>query len=285
MSVVLLILKILGVLFLILLGLVLFLVLLVLFCPFSYRVWGTYQKEKPCLRGKLSWLFGLLSVCAQYKGEIRFFLRICGRKKNFRGKSDNSHDFADTKEQTAPEHPSQDGDAEEVCAPESGESVMQAQEVRQEPKQKMGILSRIRGFFSTIKNTASSIGKMIRQWKKTFRKIMDIWEQESTKEAVRFLGKQIFGLFGKLKPGKCKLKLRFSTGSPDTTGQLLGVFAMFPLGYRNRWEITPDFVSETAYADADTDIRGRLFGFQLLGMLVRIVLDKNCRNLYNKLIR
>lgn len=82
-------------------------------------------------------------------------------------------------------------------------------------------------------------------------------------------------------PYRLKLNLEYSTGSPDTTAQLLGILTMFPIGYQNRWNVHPDFTADNAYAEAEFDVKGRILGFSLLKLILGLVLDKDCRKLYN----
>jgi len=63
---------------------------------------------------------------------------------------------------------------------------------------------------------------------------------------------------------------------------VLAILAIFPVGYRNHWNIIPDFTAEEFYAEADFTVHGRIFGVQILALALRIILDKNCRRLYNR---
>ena len=69
------------------------------------------------------------------------------------------------------------------------------------------------------------------------------------------------------------------------TGMALGVLAMFPIGYQNRWRIYPDFETDKTYAEGDFDIRGFLFGYQIIFIMVRLIIDKECRRMYNRFMK
>lgn len=78
MSVVLLILKIIGIILLSLIGLVLLFMLLVLFWPFSYRI-KAYKDEKDFNAAfRILWLLGLLTATVTYDGEAKLKIRILG---------------------------------------------------------------------------------------------------------------------------------------------------------------------------------------------------------------
>ena len=122
-------------------------------------------------------------------------------------------------------------------------------------------------------------------WKKgtrTCRKWYLFFNDEKNKKAFSNIWKQLEHLVVSVLPKRLKLWLKYSTGSPDTTGQVLGILAIFPVGYRNHWNIIPDFTAEEFYAEADFTVHGRIFGVQILALALRIILDKNCRRLYNR---
>lgn len=276
MSVFLLLLKFIGILLLSLLGMILLLVFLVLFCPFSYSAKGDCQKEQTNVRAKIIWLIGLLAVCVDTTEEnVKSYIRVCGIRFSFPRNRNNFENFEDTRAGVSSVEDDNPSEAKPLAA----------QELRQEDEEMVQETS----VDGDAGDPAQSVFFKIRNgWakgKETRSKISSLWENESCKEGIKFIIRQFFSFLGKLKPRKFRLKLSFSTGSPDTTGQLLGIFSVFPITYRNRWEIIPDFVSEEAYADAVFDISGRLFGFQILRTVLAIILDKNCRKLYNKLMR
>lgn len=112
--------------------------------------------------------------------------------------------------------------------------------------------------------------------------MVSFFNDEKNKKAFSNIWKQLEHLVVSVLPKRLKLWLKYSTGSPDTTGQVLGILAIFPVGYRNHWNIIPDFTAEEFYAEADFTVRGRIFGVQILALALRIILDKNCRRLYNR---
>ena len=147
----------------------------------------------------------------------------------------------------------------------------------------------IRKFPEKIRNILQKILYFLRNiqtfWKKgtrTCRKWYRFFNDEKNKKAFSNIWKQLEHLVVSVLPKRLKLWLKYSTGSPDTTGQVLGILAIFPVGYRNHWNIIPDFTAEEFYAEADFTVHGRIFGVQILALALRIILDKNCRRLYNR---
>ena len=111
------------------------------------------------------------------------------------------------------------------------------------------------------------------------------YSDERNKAAFSHLKKELFIILKRICPRRLKLTMVYSTGSPDTTGISLGVLACFPVGYTNRWRITPDFESENPYAKGSFDIKGHVIVISILAATLRILFDKNCRRLYNRISR
>lgn len=77
LHIILFILKIIGILFLVLLGLLLTVVLLVLFVPIRYRLDGSYYGRLKG-RAKVTWLLHILSVTASFEEEFTVVVRLFG---------------------------------------------------------------------------------------------------------------------------------------------------------------------------------------------------------------
>jgi hypothetical protein len=133
-----------------------------------------------------------------------------------------------------------------------------------------------------IRRKWKSLTKKIKNIKKRIRKISRMLEDPVNKEAFSHIKRAVTGLLKCIMPSKLKLKVSYSTGSPDTTAQIFGILAMFPIGYTNRWNINPDFEAEEAYADGDMNIKGHFLIVQLLVLLLGVLFDKKCRRLYHK---
>lgn len=126
----------------------------------------------------------------------------------------------------------------------------------------------------------SKIKGMIERIKEAYPKLKKILTDEKNKEAVIHLKNELVYLFKILLPKKSKVDAVFSTGSPDTTGQLFGVLACFPAMYQKNWRLLPDFEADDMYFKGIFWGKGRIYGYQIVGIILRIVFDKNCRRLY-----
>lgn len=278
MSVLLLILKIIGIILLVILALFVLLIVGILFVPYAYRVKGSFH-GKPDLTASIYGLGHLVGIgMILTENGAKIYLRICGirkflqsgNKENKTGNTDQYEENMGEGQKTDPET----GNYENLPMPEMQKIKAFWQKIVKIPEKFKRVIARIRDFFHTIK---SAFGNA----KKTIRKVKCLLTNESHKIAFAKLKTSVWQLLKILMPYRLKLNLEYSTGSPDTTAQLLGILTMFPIGYQNRWNVHPDFTADNAYAEAEFDVKGRILGFSLLKLILGLVLDKDCRKLYN----
>lgn len=278
MSVLLLILKIIGIILLVILALFVLLIVGILFVPYAYRVKGSFH-GKPDLTASIYGLGHLVGIgMILTENGAKIYLRICGirkflqsgNKENKTGNTDQYEENMGEGQKTDPET----GNYENLPMPEMQKIKAFWQKIVKIPEKFKRVIARIMNFFHTIK---SAFGNA----KKTIRKVNCLLTNESYKSAFTKLKTSVWQLLKILMPYRLKLNLEYSTGSPDTTAQLLGILTMFPIGYQNRWNVHPDFTADNAYAEAEFDVKGRILGFSLLKLILGLVLDKDCRKLYN----
>lgn len=278
MSVLLLILKIIGIILLVILALFVLLIVGILFVPYAYRVKGSFH-GKPDLTASIYGLGHLVGIgMILTENGAKIYLRICGirkflqsgNKENKTGNTDQYEENMGEGQKTDPET----GNYENLPMPEMQKIKAFWQKIVKIPEKFKRVIARIRDFFHTIKSAFGNV-------KKTIRKVKCLLTNESYKSAFTKLKTSVWQLLKILMPYRLKLNLEYSTGSPDTTAQLLGILTMFPIGYQNRWNVHPDFTADNAYAEAEFDVKGRILGFSLLKLILGLVLDKDCRKLYN----
>ncbi len=126
----------------------------------------------------------------------------------------------------------------------------------------------------------SKIKGMIERIKTAYPKLKKVFTDERNKEAVKHLKDELIYLIKIILPKKSKVDGVFSLGSPDKTGQTFGILACFPAMYQKNWNIIPDFESDEIYFKGCIWGKGKIYGYQIIGIIFRIVFDKNCRRLY-----
>lgn len=151
--------------------------------------------------------------------------------------------------------------------------------------EKIKLSQKLQAFWRNIRRKRQQFVSGIQRIGKTKNKVTAFINDSRNQKALGHLKKEVFYLLKVICPKRLKLKLQFSTGDPAYTGILLGVLAMFPLGYQKKWEVTPDFEGEEAYAEGEFDVKGRILVFQLVLIVIRLFLDKECRRMYNKYMK
>lgn len=287
MSVFLQILKITGLVLLILAAILLILVLLILFAPIRYRIQGSYHEKKLKMKVRLTLLMYLLGFHMDItkSGTVMYF-RIFGIKKPFSNR-DNPKEFEDTikdsskKTESSVFDPSSAG--HELFMASSADT-QETEDYEDNSSHTAHWGQKINRYFRQLQNLYQRLKYILTQIKSKTREFGQFIRNEENRAAFRKLKENTFSLLKYMSPKKSKLDLKYSAGAPDITGELLGILALFPIGYKYRWNIIPDFVTEEAYAEADFNFQGHLYGIQILVLLLGIVLDKNCQKLYNRIM-
>ena len=289
MNIVLSILQVLGWSLLAIVLLVVLLLLILLFCPLRYLVEGDWQEEK-WAKFKAHWLFHLLRAKISYGDDLIYGeVSILWKKINF------SYDFTKKEEEENHEEYGDVFDIEDAIEDDVETEVEEFQE------KVIGTetAAELRGEMSSdeinydesnehddIESKDESINSKIKgiieRIQDVYARIKVILTDEDNQDAVKHIKDEVIYLIKIFLPKKSKVNAVFSTGSPDTTGQLFGILALFPVMYHKNWNLVPDFQSDDAYFKGTFWGKGWIAIYQFVGIVLRILFDKNCRKLYTK---
>lgn len=309
------ILKVIGIILLVVLALILTALLCVLFVPVKYRAVGSFDNTDIRAKAHASWLFHLFALHIEYAQETDGYIRLAFVKRKLFDDADSDYendekaaeasddnvmdDAAKTEtedkvsENTGdePKIPADESEhitdeqAEDECTARTHNEYRSVTDENQHIKQQTKLAHQ-----KTYKKRSEKPHK--KQFKDKSDKIKNCiyklkreYSDERNKAAFSHLKKELFIILKRICPRRLKLTMVYSTGSPDTTGISLGILACFPVGYTNRWRITPDFESEKPYAKGSFDIKGHVIVISILAATLRILFDKNCRRLYNRISR
>lgn len=271
------ILKVIGIILLVVLALILTALLCVLFVPVKYRAVGSFDNTDIRAKAHVSWLFHLFALHIEYAQETDGYIRLAFVKKklfdNYEAFDDDDMDEA-AKTETEDKVSENTGDEPKISADENQHIKQQTKLTHQKTYKKRNKKSHKKQFKDKSEKIKNCIYKLKREY-----------SDERNKAAFSHLKKELFIILKRICPRRLKLTMVYSTGSPDTTGISLGILACFPVGYTNRWRITPDFESEKPYAKGSFDIKGHVIVISILAATLRILFDKNCRRLYNRISR
>lgn len=282
------ILKVIGIILLVVLALILTALLCVLFVPVKYRAVGSFDNTDIRAKAHVSWLFHLFALHIEYADETDGYIRLAFVKRKLFDDADSDYendekaaeasddDVMDeaAKTETEDKVSENTGDEPKISADENQHIKQQTKLAHQKTYKKRNKKSHKKQFKEKSEKIKNCIYKLKREY-----------SDERNKAAFLHLKKELFIILKRICPRRLKLTMVYSTGSPDTTGISLGILACFPVGYKNKWQITPDFESENPYAKGSFDIKGHVIVISILAATLRILFDKNCRRLYNRISR
>lgn len=303
-SVLLTLLKIIGIVLLSLLGVFLVLLLIVLFVPVRYRFKGYYKDEFIC-RGKITWLLHLLSVSIDFDKELVTSVKILGinissilnKKEDTIRKSKNKETNKTTQSDIrTPENTKElqtdiasleQKSEERIIFPTPNDNTVHSGLAS--AKKSQSLYEKIKNFVINIKNKTISVYQKIveiiqniKEKKETLSRYIEIIKKEEVKSAFSFCKKRIFKMFKHLLPKKMKIHAHIGMDDPSTTGYILAIYSVLPEKIRRQFILKADF--DEVIMEADYNIKGACNAFSLLFHLLSIITNKNCRTFY-KLVK
>ena len=288
------ILKWLGILLLVLLGLVLTVLLAVLFVPVRYEAEGSFRGEL-LAKGQISWLWRLFSIQAVYDGDTEVALRIFGVKPG------RKKETAERTEKTETPDPVVTGSGkrpeEEVPVYESRpKAEVPASEKHQGTEE--GIKEKVpaagtknakngqkkkrvrQSLFQKIKVTFQRICGKLKTAEERWQKLMEFLEKEENKNTFRLLKRQVIRFFKHVLPGKVSGTVRFGFEDPYTTGRILTYISPFYGWYGRTIQVIPVFDEQVL--DGELSLKGRIRIATLLFIGFQVWRDKNFRTLLKR---
>lgn len=303
MAIFLTVLKWIGIILLICLGLILFVLLTALFVPVHYRIQGDYH-EKFTSKGKAFWMFPAIYVRFSFwNGKPELIARIFGKmvfppKTSSNQKSDTSlkrvkkeRENKDVplqkeKNKTIPELKTESltQSHKEVCKTPKKEKLLPV-------KKKKSIL---KDFFKNIKKFCI---EKIRKSQYTFQRLCDkiasnhqklnnyieFFQKEETKESIRIIMGQLKKLVRHCRPRKSHVSIHFGMEDPSLTGEILGIYSIFYPYIGKNVKVYADF--EQSIIEGSFDFIGRIQIFVLIRIAIKLYFSRECRHLWDKFLK
>lgn len=312
LHIILLILKIIGIVVLVLLGLLLTALFLVLFVPIRYRVRGSYHGKSQGLV-KITWLLHIVSVTVSYDEDFVIIARIFGfpvMKPGLKAEEETEDFVVQAMETTAEDSKTSAGKllkdmeiSEEKKQPwtetRRGDKKQEADRPTQEPGPashqrcestvKSSLFSRLLAIFSKLRFSFSHICDRLKKTAENITEKKDGIQEwitnEENKKTVRLLFRQTKKLILHILPRKGKGNVVFGFEDPYITGQVLTYLSVvYPFCHRHL-EFLPIFDCDRLVLEADGDFRGRIRLGALLAIAVRVLLNKNFRVILKRWMR
>lgn len=308
------ILSILGIFFLILLGIALVVILLVLFFPVCYKMSGKKNAEEMQFAAKMKWLFGLVRVSYSYPVPGKLLAKVLfftvydssAEKKNS-APVENTHtapnkDITEAAQETSMTSEPSDTSESSDTSVTSGQTLLSddtdmaktdtatdteasadaktsAEENTPGPQQETS--GKLAGFFEKIRYTIRKICDKIKYILQNISFYRELWNDPDTKGLLQHAGSRIGHILKRLRPRKLEVNARVGTGSPDTTGYLYGIYGMILPKLGKGVCITPDF--EQAILEGDFKASGHFTVACVLFHSARLLMDKRLQQLKHKI--
>ena len=283
------ILKVIGIILLVVLALILTALLCVLFVPVKYRAVGSFDNTDIRAKAHVSWLLHLFALHIEYADETDGYIRLVFVKKklfdNYEALDDDDMDEA-AKTETEDKVSENTGDEPQIPADES-EHVADEQTENESTAQTHNEQRTVNDENQHIKQQTKPTHQKTykKPHKKQFKdksdriknciyKLKREYSDERNKAAFLHLKKSFLSFLKEYAQGGLSYNGLFNRLILDTTGISLGILACFPVGYTNRWRITPDFESENPYAKGSFDIKGHVIVISILWQHLEFYLIK-----------
>lgn len=311
-SVILAILRIIGIGILVILGIIIALVLLVLFVPVRYRAGGSYMDSHADILGTVHWLIGIVSVTIRVQNEqpvhIRaklFYIPVFDNLKKRKRKQKNSRkrkkeepqlqaasvsgeDTEAPDEAKAPPAPKEEAVLPMPARTERTEEESETGGAEGENTDKIPFFQKIQNifmkfikFFENIKFTFQRIYVIIIKIKDNITYYLELLQQESTKRAFELCKKQLLRILKNLCPNKYSVKLHLGFEDPAVLGNVLAVWGMLYPWHMGNIDICPEF--EKQIVEGSFFFKGRVSVYVLLWTAWLFMTDKNIKRLRKQL--
>lgn len=310
-SILLTVLKIIGIIILVILGLILFLLLLVLFAPVRYHGNGSYQEGAFAAKLRASWLLHLISIKGEYQKEqaLHIYMKILGitvYDSLETGDKKTKHKKAKmTKNKTENAGEIQAASSEEPISEEtaSKKTVLEEEYISIETSQtetddfddnaasngkKLGIVQKIKiilikfvNFFKNIKFTFNKVCDTIVKIKMNIGYYLRVLQLDSTKRAFAACQKQLKYVLRKILPRKYRINLHLGFDDPAVMGEVLAVWGMFYPLHLGNIDIQPEF--EQSVMEGDFSFRGHISAGVFVRAACIMFFDKDIKRLVRHL--
>lgn len=313
------VLKILGIVLLAVIGILLLALCLILFVPVRYRL-DARKEEMPAACGAVTWLFGFVSLRAEYEKALYIHLRIALKtlfRETLFGSAEEADEGADedNADMEAPaigESPRESAVDEKVAdelrsaeaaerIPDRGKPVIKKEAAaesepgkrngapeKKEPESGKGAkaagIREDRTDDREEKTPKTGLFEKLRKkWKsagETAESVQVFLEDEENLKTFALLFRQIKKLLLHLLPRKVTGRIRFGFEDPYRTGQILTAVSPFYALYAKSLSLEPCF--EEKILAGELHIRGRVRAATVLWIGIRVFLNKNFRKLLKR---
>lgn len=285
LQIILCILKIIGWILLVILGIIILAIAVLLFEPVCYQ-WNFHIQEKPkTIQTKLCfhWFFHLFRGQVLYEnGEATFCMKIAWKTISFNDSNrDQQRNEKKEVEHVRCEESTVDPSSkreESFQQREQGEKEPIHKEEKKKNETQKENSNKIERIFEKIKFTFQKICATMRALQKKKDKIQRFLKSETHRKAWNLCCAQGKKLLRRVKPKKIAGSIEYGTDDPALTGQILALISMLYPFIGEQIEVIPDF--DNKKFNVDTFVIGKIRSVYFLSMAIRLFFSKEIRITY-----
>ena len=318
LHIMLLILKIIGIILAVMLGILVLLICIVLFVPVSYQGSAKCDGTAETLCGilKVSWMFRLLQFNAKYEnGTLKYSVHIAWKKitggishekttkevhkevqkevqQETTNESPSTGQVSDQKNQKVVQEPQKEPDQE---APKPEESISLKEKNRktnrEETKDKTtekaeektkatnhGFRKKAVDLYNEIKCTIKNICDKLKVLLEKKDKVLGFIQDKNHIKALNKLKWEAFKLLKRLCPKQFAVKVKYGFDDPSITGRVLAGLSMLYPFTEDHMEIVPDFENKILMGRGK--IQGRIYVIHFVCTVWNLIWCRQVRLLY-----
>lgn len=288
------ILKIIGILLLVLLCLVLLVLLSLLFSPVRYRAAGYRDSQRYEGSVGISWLLHVVHVSGRITSDgegLKLNIRLFGipvltvlekiqafrekRRKRAAGKQEKKPDL---KAAELPESPKLPKSADSAEPAKISNEKEESEPTGRSPAKALGVQDEIPGKIKkALSNFRLTAGKICDK----IKAVRELMASEPFCGAKTLVFGELRILLGHVRPRKVSGKISFGFENPALTGQVLAAASAFYPLYGRQFSICPYF--DRTILEGSVKISGRMYGFVFLRTVLRLVLNRDVKELRKKI--
>ena len=266
------------------LGLGILVLALLLFVPVRYEI-HIRKREELQAEARVHWLLHLIRLPVSYRdGELSAKVKVLFfTVKDLLAKEQEIREgarevFADWEEDAEADREEQ---TETAAGQDTEEAVAKEVERAPEERTEEPAHKKKKASGSSVKSKLRNLKYTLHRFYVKIKKIKRFATDERTKAAVSLAWSQLKRLLGKLLPRKVRGEVRFGTGDPALTGQILGGISIFYPLFMDNVKVTPDF--QETVLEGELYAKGRIRLFTVARIAWKLYRDKNIRFVYRRL--
>ena len=283
-SIILSILKIIGIILLCILGLILTAILVVLFVPIRYKIVADSDindvNKDYHVTAKFSWLLCFIRGRYDYPSEDGLIVKIgpftvYGKKKKEKSLNNKKKKVKEKVRNTDSPTVEPVSETKSVDKETKEETFTEKKKIYIENTKRKSFKEKIIYTWQKICDKINKILKKIKYILANIRKYVDIIQTGEFKDAFELCKGSLIRLFNMIKPRKLKVTGNVGMKSPDQTGYVCAVIGVIASFFKKQIHVVPDF--ENFVIKGNVLIKGRVYVFVLLIIGIKVFFDKNIR--------